>query len=101
MDIPTANEFLLRNSSTDNEKMLIKFAIIFVSLINLNTLAEGFNQNRNFLDLDGYIYTAFRSCTEYTAFQRIVNFKRNERIISHDWWNFLIKKWILAKVWAI
>lgn len=60
-------------------QMLIKFAIIFVSLINLNTLAEGFNQNRNFLDLDGYIYTAFRSCTEYTAFQRIVNFKRNER----------------------
>ena len=30
MDIPTANEFLLRNSSTDNEKMLIKFAKLHV-----------------------------------------------------------------------
>jgi hypothetical protein len=60
-------------------QMLIKYAIMFVSLINLNTLAEGFNQNRNILDLDGYIYTAFQSCTEYSAFQRIVNYKRNER----------------------
>ena len=52
-------ERLTFTNMTPNEiqelQMLIKFAIIFVSLINLNTLAEGFNQNRNFLDLYGYI----------------------------------------------
>jgi len=30
MELPTANEFLKRNSSTDNEKMLIKFAKLHV-----------------------------------------------------------------------
>jgi hypothetical protein len=32
MDIPTANEFLKRNSSTDNETMLIKFARLHVEV---------------------------------------------------------------------
>lgn len=41
--------------------MLIKYAVIFVSLINLNTLAEGFNQNRNILDLDGDQFTNFQN----------------------------------------
>lgn len=57
--------------------MLIKYAITFVSLINLNALAEGFNQNRNILDLDGNLYTSFQNCSVYSAFQKIVNFKRN------------------------
>ena len=56
--------------------MLIKYAITFVSLINLNSLTEGFNQNRNILDLDGYVYTAFQGSAEYSAFQKILNFKR-------------------------
>jgi len=30
MELPKANEFLKRNSSTDNEKMLIKFAKLHV-----------------------------------------------------------------------
>jgi hypothetical protein len=30
MNVPTANEFLLRNSAIDNEKMLIKFAKLHV-----------------------------------------------------------------------
>lgn len=42
--------------------MLIKYAVMFVSQINLHSLAEGFNQNRNILDLDGEVYTAFQSC---------------------------------------
>lgn len=59
--------------------MLIKYAVIFVSLININTLAEGFNQNRNILDLDGDQFTHFQSSEEYAAFQKFVNFKRTER----------------------
>lgn len=35
---------------------------MFVSQININSLAEGFNQNKNILDLDGDVYTAFQSC---------------------------------------
>lgn len=58
-------------------RMLINYAVTLVSLINLHALAEGFNQNRNLLDLDGNIYTAFQSCSEYSAFQKIVNFRRN------------------------
>ena len=61
--------------------MLIKYCITFVSLINLNSLAEGFNQNRNILDLDGYVYTAFLNSDQYSAFQKIVNFKREERVL--------------------
>jgi hypothetical protein len=30
MNVPTANEFLLRNSAIDNEKMLINFAKLHV-----------------------------------------------------------------------
>ena len=59
--------------------MLIRYAVMFVSQININSLAEGFNQNRNILDLDGDVYTAFQSCDQYTVFQKIVNLKRKER----------------------
>jgi hypothetical protein len=45
-------------------------------LVNLNNLTEGFNQNLNILDLDGRLYTLFQDSAEYSAFQKIVNFKR-------------------------
>lgn len=32
-------------------KLLIKYAVTFVSLINLHILAEGFNQNKNTFNL--------------------------------------------------
>jgi hypothetical protein len=41
-------------------KLLIKYAVTFVSLINLNALAEGFNQNTNILMLDADLFTSFQ-----------------------------------------
>ncbi len=60
-------------------RLLVKYAVLFVSLMNLNSLAEGFNQSRNILDLDGDQFTAFQNSHEYSAFQKFVNFKRGER----------------------
>ena len=60
-------------------RLLVKYAVFFVSLVNLNSLAEGFNQSRNMLDLEGDQFTAFQNSQEYSAFQKFVNFKRNER----------------------
>jgi hypothetical protein len=60
-------------------RLLVKYAVVFVSLVNLNSLAEGFNQSRNILDLDGDQFTYFQNSMEYSAFQKFVNFKRNDR----------------------
>jgi hypothetical protein len=57
-------------------RLLVKYAVLFVSLVNLNSLAEGFNQSRNILDLDGDQFTAFQNTSEHSAFQKFVNFKR-------------------------
>lgn len=57
-------------------RLLVKYAVVFVSLVNLNSLAESFNRSRNMLDLDGDQFTAFQNSTEYSAFQKFVNFKR-------------------------
>ncbi len=48
LDVIDKVEFVSLSSHQSHElKLLIKFAITFVSLINLHSLAEGFNQNRN------------------------------------------------------
>lgn len=60
-------------------RLLVKYAVVFVSLLNLNSLAEGFNQSRNILDLDGDQFTLFQNSKEYSALQKFVNFKRGER----------------------
>ena len=53
---------MLKNESEIKEiKFLNKYAIFFVSLINLNALAEGFNQNKNILDLDGDLFINFQN----------------------------------------
>jgi hypothetical protein len=57
-------------------RLLVKYAVVFVSLVNLNSLAESFNRSRNMLDLDGDQFTAFQNSPEYSAFQKFVNFKR-------------------------
>lgn len=60
-------------------KLLIKYAVTFVSLINLNFLAEGFNQNKNILEFDADLFTEFQESTEYNSFKDFINFKRTER----------------------
>lgn len=65
-------------------KLLCKYAISLHSMINLHSLAEGFNQNRNILDLDGDLFTAFQAKSEYSAFQKVLNFKRKERAVLLD-----------------
>jgi hypothetical protein len=60
-------------------KLLIKYAVTFVSLINLTHLAEGFNQNKNILDLDADLFNSFQDADEYTAFKDFINFRRAER----------------------
>lgn len=65
-------------------RLLVKYAVLFVSLVNLNSLAEGFNQSRNILDLDGDQFATFQNSTEYSAFQKFVNFKRAERAKELD-----------------
>lgn len=53
---------MLKNDSEIKEiRFLNKYAIIFVSLVNLNALAEGFNQNKNILDLDGDLFINFQN----------------------------------------
>jgi hypothetical protein len=42
-------------------RLLIKYAVTFVSLINLNTLTEGFNGYKNILDLDADQFTSFQN----------------------------------------
>lgn len=57
-------------------RLLIKYAVTFVSLINLNTLTEGFNGYKNILDLDADQFTSFQNSHEYEAFKKLTNFKR-------------------------
>jgi hypothetical protein len=59
--------------------LLIKYAVTFVSLINLNFLAEGFNRNNNILELDADLFTEFQESGEYNSFKDFINFKRTER----------------------
>ncbi len=42
-------------------RLLVKYAVTFVSLINLNTLTEGFNGHKNILDLDADQFTSFQN----------------------------------------
>ena len=58
-------------------RMLVKYAVTFVSLINLNTLTEGFNGHKNILDLDADQFTSFQNSQEYETFKRITNVKRS------------------------
>jgi len=41
-------------------KLLIKYSVTFVSLINLYFLAEGFNQNKNIFNLEADLFTEFQ-----------------------------------------
>lgn len=50
-----------------------------VALINLNALAEGFNNNINVLSIDGDLYTAFSDSQHFHLFKMFVNFKKTER----------------------
>ena len=73
-------EFPLMNHQDMKElKLLIKYSITLVSLINLNSLAEGFNQNRNILNLHPDDFISFSKTNHFSSFQKIINFKRTER----------------------
>jgi hypothetical protein len=65
-------------------KLLIKYAVTFVSLINLHVLAEGFNQNKNIFNLEADLFTEFQESREYSAFKDFVNFRRTQRAKSLD-----------------
>lgn len=56
-------------------RALVKQAIALVAVMNLHTLAEGFNQNRNFLKLQGEDFTLLQGTSQYAAFQRLANVK--------------------------
>lgn len=50
-----------------------------MALINLNALAEGFNNNINVLSIEGDLYTAFSDSPHFQSFKMFVNFKKTER----------------------
>jgi hypothetical protein len=80
MEVIESMEFPSMQSQQVKElKCLIKYSITLLSLINLNSLAEGFNQNKNILNLPANDFIALSESGEYHSLQQFLNFKRTER----------------------
>ncbi len=57
--------------------LLNKYALIFVALMNLHSLAESMNKNLNFFDLDDELWSDFNESYEFKALKEIVNYRRH------------------------
>lgn len=60
MSLPSKSE-----SEKRELRLLLKYSILLVSLINLNNLAEGFNKNKNILNLPSDDYIFLSSTSEF------------------------------------